>query len=95
MPTAFSSKTEAAISSGIVAKKCRIEIIQAISTTMLVHTKEPTGEQYNTVCEKLIDTFPKLRDDLGNGYVSDDISLPSCSFIKFLIMVILTACVCR
>ena len=36
------------------------------------HTKDPTGEQYNTVCRKLIEKHPKLKDDVEgtSGYVS-------------------------
>lgn len=35
---------------------------------MLTYTKTPTGEQYNTICLKLIEKYPKLRD--GIGFVS-------------------------
>ena len=71
VPSAFSSKTEKAISTGVLLKKHRIEIVQALSTSMLVYTKCPTGEHYNKVCEKLIEKYPTMKDEIGtSGYVS-------------------------
>lgn len=70
IPTAFSVKTEEAIKTGRLTKRCRTEIVQSVSSLMLVHTKTPTSDQYNTVCRKLIEEHPKLKDDIGStGYV--------------------------
>ncbi len=39
--------------------------------SQLIYTKTPTGVQYNKVCEKLIEKYPQLKDDIGtSGYVS-------------------------
>ncbi len=68
VPTSFSSSTENAISTGILLKKHRIEIIQAVAMAIIVNTKEL---DYDKVCEKLIHTHPTLKDELElSGYVS-------------------------
>ena len=71
VPAGFSANTEDAISTGILTSKVRTEIVQSLSASILVHTKKPTPEEYNTICSKLIDTYPTLRDEYGgSGYVS-------------------------
>ena len=71
VPCNFSTSTEEALKSGKLTRPNRTEIVQALSTAMLVYTKVPTKEQYNTVCQKLIERFPVLKDDVGTtGYVS-------------------------
>lgn len=68
----FSRRTEEAITSGKLTKSCRIEVVQALAASVMIHTLEPSSEQYNTVCKKLIDAHPNLKDDVPNtsGYVS-------------------------
>ena len=68
IPLHYSKCTEEAIKTGQLTKRNRTEIIQSLSSSIMVHTDEPSGEQYNTVCKKLI---PKLTDGIGaSGYVS-------------------------
>ena len=39
--------------------------------SMMIHTRTPSSDQYNTVCRKLIETYPILKDEIGStGYVS-------------------------
>ncbi len=67
----FSIRTEDTLKTGVLTKRVRTEIVQALSSSILVHTKNPTGAQYNYICQKLIDKFPVLKDDIGStGYVS-------------------------
>ena len=36
----------------------------------MIHTKTPSSEEYNMVCRKLIEKYPKLKDEIGStGYV--------------------------
>lgn len=71
IPSHFSSRTEEAIASGLLTKGTRIEIIQSLSSAIMVYTKEPTSVHYNTVCRKLIEKYPTLKDTIGTtGYVS-------------------------
>ena len=86
IPTNFSARAEEAISSGQITKRVRTEIVQSISSLMLIHTKTPTSDQYNTVCRKLIEKYPKLKDDIGStGFVSIDMLLfyPFCKNYLF------------
>lgn len=74
--TTFSSKVQRAIADGIVVGRVRREVVQVLRTLMLQHTKYPSRDQYNTVCEKLLIKFPKLRDDVGSlGYVSKSVQI--------------------
>ena len=53
------------------------EIIQMLRTLMLQHTKTPTPMEYTTICQKLIEKYPKLRDSMmigSNGYVSINVN---------------------
>lgn len=71
IPSHFSTRTEEAITRGLLTKGARIEIIQSIAAAMMVHTKNPTSIQYNLVCQKLIEKYPTLKDTIGTtGYVS-------------------------
>ena len=69
MPKRFSTETMTAIKSGILNNRVRDEIVNSLSTLMMVHTVKPTPEEYNTVCTKLITTYPVLKDNCDNGYV--------------------------
>ena len=52
--------------------------------------RQLTSEQYNSVCQKLVTNFPKLRDTIGsNGYVSF-ISY----FVYSLILIVIMWCCC-
>lgn len=65
----FSGCVQKAIDTGVVSARARREIVQMIRSLMLQHTKYPTSEQYNTVCEMLVAKFTNLKDTIGSGYV--------------------------
>ena len=65
----FSSCIQHAINTGIVTAKARREFTQVLHTHMIVHTINPTSEQYVTICRKLIVKYPKLEDEKGNAFV--------------------------
>ena len=58
-----------AIATGIITNTARSRLLTVLRGAILVHTMEPTIEQYNSVCSQLVTKFPKLRDDGGTGYV--------------------------
>ena len=66
----FSQCVQKSFDTGIVSACARKEIVQMLRSLVLQHTKYPTSEQYNTICEKLVTKFSKLRDTLGSGHVS-------------------------
>ena len=68
--SSFSGCVQKAIDTRVVVARARREFIQVLRTLMLLHTKYPSSEQYNKVCEKLVTKFPKLQDSRVGGYVS-------------------------
>ena len=54
----------------MLTKTARVEIIAALATRMVQYTRYPTPYEYQTVCKKLIQTYPNIQDPVGNGYVS-------------------------
>lgn len=61
--------TTTALNSGVPTAKARDEIVNALSTIILVHTINPVSRDYNIICKKLIDKHPILKDAVGSGYV--------------------------
>ena len=57
------------VSSGILTRTSRTEIIQTLSALMWVHTHHPSKLAYNTICRKLVEVYPSLADDAGDGQV--------------------------
>ena len=57
------------ISSGVPTRKARDEIVNALSTLIMVHTIRPSSEDYTIICKKLVEKHPTLKDSLGSGYV--------------------------
>lgn len=55
---------------GILKRRHRDEIINSLSTLMLVHTSHPTPDDYTTVCRRLVEKYPNLKDKVDSGYVS-------------------------
>ena len=53
-----------------ITKTIRCEIISSIATLVMVHTMEPTPEQYTILSERLVKEYPILADGYGCGYVS-------------------------
>ena len=56
----FSGVVQQAIKTGVITGIARREVIQVVRTHILVHTVQPTSEQYITVCQKLIGKYPNL-----------------------------------
>jgi hypothetical protein len=54
----------------LFTKAVRIEIVGILTNAIMMHTRFPKSEEYNMVCLKLIERYPKLQDTIGNGYVS-------------------------
>ena len=59
-----------AIESGSVTAVARRRIITFLRNLMAAHTRYPTPEQYTTICNKLIEKFPNLKDTVGPVIVS-------------------------
>ena len=54
----------------MLTKGQRIEITEVIAYRVLAHTEYPTSAEYNALCQCLITKYPKMKDTIGNGYVS-------------------------
>ena len=70
IPKKFSKKTMEAIKLGILTKGMRTEVTNMIAVQMLQETSYPSSEEYTDVCRCLVETYPVLKDTIGNGYVS-------------------------
>ena len=66
----FSGGTSEAVRSGLVTKAARIEINNSLATLMMVHTMCPTPTNLHTVCRRLVEKYPKLKDSSPIGSVS-------------------------
>ena len=54
-----------------ITNATRIEIITSIAVPMHQQTTHPTSEEYTSVCKRLVEKYPVLKDSCGNGYVSE------------------------
>ena len=63
----FSTHVLKEINTGVVTASARREIVQILRTYVLAHTHKPKSEHYNTVCQKLVDKYPKLQDTEGDS----------------------------
>ena len=59
---------------GVMTKGARSEIMSALATLIMVYTIRPTPDDMYTVCRRLVQTYPKLKDSTDTGYVSRDSS---------------------
>ena len=66
----FSKETTGNIAAGVLTQKTREEVVNSLSTLMLVYTIRPTPNDYNIICKRLVDKHPTLKDHAGSGYVS-------------------------
>ena len=67
----FSHHVKDAVTTGVITARARKEIIQVLRTYITAHTIRPTSEQYTTVCRKLVEKYPSLKDTKGTTkYVS-------------------------
>jgi len=69
IPKRFSTETTTAIKSGKLNNKVRDEVINSLATLMMVNTINPTSNDYNTVCSRLVQAYPLLKDSADGGYV--------------------------
>ena len=59
------------IETGILTPKHRDEIVTSVAHIMLSYTIKPSGTEYHTICRRLIQQYPTLKDDKSEtGYVS-------------------------
>lgn len=70
IPSRFSKETNTSLASGVITRKARDEIVNSLSTLMLIHTMHPSSDDYNTVCVRLIKKHTVLKDHIGSGHVS-------------------------
>ena len=74
IPKRFSGKTTEAMKTGVMTKGARSEIMSALATLIMVYTIRPTPDDMYTVCRRLVQTYPKLKDSTDTGDVSRDSS---------------------
>ena len=71
VPSQFSERTMASISSGNITSSARAEIVQMTVAKMLSYCKYPTAVQYETVARNIVTTILRGKGDrLGSGHVS-------------------------
>ena len=81
IPSRFSRPTMKCIEEGILTSASRDEVVNSLSTLMMLHTVTPTSTDYTIVCERLVKAIPCLKDCVGSGYVSIYLSL--LTFLSF------------
>ena len=69
LPTRFSKATSDAIESGVLTRRARVEIHNALATLILVHTSRPNSNDRDVICRRLVNKFPALKDGSPSGYV--------------------------
>lgn len=70
VPDQFSRATMERLRRKEVTDASRNEIISAIAIPLYQQTMYPKPEEYTTICKKLVEKYPVLKDSCGNGYVS-------------------------
>ena len=55
---------------GILTQNARVEIVDSLSTLVMVHTIRPTPEDLTVLSRRLIEKHPSLHDRVDNGFVS-------------------------
>lgn len=61
----FSHHVKDTVTTGLITARARKEIIQVLRTYMTAYTVRPTPEEYTTVCRKLVEKYPSLKDTKG------------------------------
>lgn len=67
----YSRRTMKAIQTGQITKSSRIEIIAAMHSRILQIQPYPSPYEYMVVCQRLVQCYPSLEDQIGNGIVSN------------------------
>ena len=73
VPQNFSTRTMKALTSGNpmnITDSVQREIVAAVTTQTMVYTREPTPKQYLLMAEKIVLSYPVLKDKYGCSYVS-------------------------
>ncbi len=73
MPKQFSLKTMSVLKNNVkleVTEAIKREVISSIATLVMVHTIHPSPEERTALAQRLVNTYPILKDSLGCGYVS-------------------------
>ena len=70
VPKQYSGGVMAALTTGRVTSNVRSQIVQNVATKMRSYCKYPTPEQYERVAQKLVESFPTLKDSMGLGHIS-------------------------
>lgn len=78
IPKQYSGSVMAALTTGRITSNVRAQITQDIATKMLSYCKYPSPEQYERVSQKLVETFPILKDSMGLGHVSSNYKIYMC-----------------
>ena len=66
----FFQAVQDSIETGLVTPRAKRGLIQVLRTLIIQHTKYPSRDEYNVVCKKLIEKYPKLHDGGQSGCVS-------------------------
>ena len=74
IPTRFSQSTMKCLEDQILTGPARDEIVNSLATLIMLHTVTPSSSEYNTVCDRLVKKLPCLKDCIGSGYVSLNVS---------------------
>ena len=77
----FSQHVKNAVNTGVITARARREINQVLRTYMTAYTIFPTSEQYTTICKKLIEKYPSLKDTEGTTKYSFVNWLVHCLFL--------------
>lgn len=57
------------LASGVPTRKARDEVVNSMTTAILVYTIRPTPNDLYELSKRLTERHPVLTDHIGNGYV--------------------------
>lgn len=57
------------LENGEITDALRCEIVSSIAVRIYEICTYPKPEEYTTICKRLIEKYPILKDTYGNGYV--------------------------
>lgn len=70
IPTSFSNYTTDILKTGVLTPRARDEIINHMSSQIMLFIMYPSTAQLNVCCDRLVTIHPACRDSIGSGYVS-------------------------
>ena len=71
IPEHWRPEVELCIQEKSISDSSRAEIVRTLVNLLFARASKPTKYQCEELARKLILKFPFMRDDMGNGYVSD------------------------